>query len=86
MCKFWGVDYNLYRYRLNVKGWSVEEALTIPHEEKVVLDHLGNKFPTIRAMCRHYGVRSSVYTRLKRKGWSLEDILTTEEVKIKGYK
>lgn len=81
MCKCWGVDYNLFRYRLNVKGWSLERSLTEPNIEKVVLDHLGNEFPTIRAMCRYYGVSSTLYTRLKRKGLSLEEILTKEAFK-----
>ena len=43
--------------------------------------HFGNEFPTIRAMCRYYGVSSTLYTRLKKKGLLLEEILTKEEFK-----
>ena len=41
-------------------------------------DHLGNEFPNIMAMCKHYGIKSAtLYKRINEKHMSLEETLTT---------
>lgn len=30
MCKYWGIDFNVFRDRIGKLGWTLEEALTIP--------------------------------------------------------
>lgn len=52
----------------------------------VTKDHLGNKYPTFKAMCKAYGLTYAVvYRRLTKFGFSLEVALTTPK-NVKGYK
>ena len=39
-------------------------------------DHLGNVFPTIRAMCKHWNINVSTFSFRISKGWSIEKALT----------
>lgn len=80
MCKYWNVSYYTVITRLN-DGWSVEEALTTPTQNitvKVIAkDHLGNEFKTITDMTRYWGINAGTFTGRIKKGWSVEDALTT---------
>ena len=40
-------------------------------------DHLGNTFPSLAAMCKAYGLSTPAYISRRKRGWSLENILTT---------
>lgn len=40
------------------------------------LDHLGNKFPSRLAMCKHYGVSYNLFKNRIKNGWSLEAALS----------
>lgn len=40
-------------------------------------DHLGNKFLSVKDMCRYYFTYPSLYRNRMRAGWSTEDALTT---------
>ena len=40
-------------------------------------DHLGNKFPTKKAMALYYGITPVVLAKRQSRGWSLEKALTT---------
>lgn len=40
-------------------------------------DHLGREFPTIRAMCKAWGISFSRYTYRINHGWSIEQALTS---------
>lgn len=53
-------------------------------KSKEVQDHLGNKYPSIAAMCRAYGLpeRTNFYHRI-HKGWSLEKALTMPVILVK---
>ena len=58
MCRHWGIDSNIYRYRIT-HGWSMEKALTTPVKcSKGCKDHLDNPYPTIEAMCKHYNIKN----------------------------
>ena len=89
MCRFWGIDRRTYQARIKL-GWSVERALTTPVGEnekgKTVTDHLGNEFKSIEAMCKFWNIKRNIYVKRIRRGWSVEDALTTpvDEVKAKG--
>ena len=77
MCRHWGIDSNIYRYRIT-HGWSMEKALTTPVKcSKGCKDHLDNLYPTIEAMCKHYNIKKSSYKNRIRSGWSVEAALTT---------
>ncbi len=48
-------------------------------KSKPSVDHLGNEFPSFKAMCAYWEVcRDTVYSRL-RDGWSLEEALTSKK-------
>ena len=47
-------------------------------------DHLGNAFPSISAMCRHYGITSALYHDRKKHMSSLEEILTSKKKIIRN--
>lgn len=47
-----------------------------------VTDHLGQEFPNITAMCRHWNIRPDTFTkRITDYGWTLEKALTTPGTK-----
>ena len=61
------------------QDWSLEDALTVPVKkyEAIKVDHLGKEYPTFKAMCKAYGLETSVvYKRLNVLKYSLEDALT----------
>ena len=39
-------------------------------------DHLGNKFNSIKDMCKYWNVNVKTYTTRYKKGWSLKESLT----------
>lgn len=44
------------------------------------VDHLGNSYPSVRDMCRHYGVAFDTYYSRLHNGWTLKDTLTKSKV------
>lgn len=48
---------------------------------KECTDHLGNKFSTVREMCDFYDIGESTYRWRLKKGWSLEQTLTSKSQK-----
>lgn len=87
MCKHWGINYSVYIHRI-YKGWSQQDALTIKPKTQTKVrtrkqkDHLGNIYPTFKAMCDDYGLPSYlVRARLDRFKFSLEAALTTPKNK-----
>lgn len=73
-------------YRIDKLGWSLEDALTkdiVKGASKLCYDHLGNPYKSFKDMCEHYNKNyATVQTRL-RKGQSLEDALTKEDIQSK---
>ncbi len=56
------------------------------NHSKVVADHQGNEYPTIKAMCARWGVEPETYTRRRKVyGMTLKEALTTP-VKPNGGK
>ena len=95
MCKAYGVNYATY-LRRKKKGMSTEEALTKPVKKRskaeTVTDHLGKKYPSIRAMAKAYGISHTTYTQRLENGMSVKDALTTpggktqDELKVYDHK
>lgn len=80
MCKHYGVRYNVYYHRRE-KGYSLEEALTIPNgssKSRVCFDHLGKQYASQSEMCRAYGIRHNTFMFRVANGWSLEEALTSK--------
>lgn len=79
MARAYGIDASTLRARLQ-RGYSLEEALESPvihWNNRYVSDHLGHVYPNISEMCMAWGINRSLYDQRKRKGWSVEKILTT---------
>lgn len=85
MCSYWGISKATYNERIKL-GWSLKDAVTIKPNEKEhignskrIIDHEGNEFPSIKEMCKHWGITLSMYnSRVNKCGWSLEKALTTK--------
>lgn len=82
MCDFYNLAITTYYGRIS-SGWSLKDALETPAmskeqgiHNKEAIDHLGNKFTTIKEMCTYYGITDELFCNRKRRGWSLEKILT----------
>lgn len=81
MFNAYGVNYTVYHYRHDVMGWSQEKALETPLGNTDLAgahpctDHLGNEFPSKKAMCDFWHVPRNVYFLRKRAGLPLEDCL-----------
>lgn len=87
MCNYYGISYDLYRNRI-WRGWSQQDALSLVVYNRNSCnykyeDHLGNKFPTIKAMCEHWGIKFHTYYGRIKCGWSKEKALTFKD-KIVG--
>ena len=82
MAKYWGISSAQLHNRLS-SGLSLEEALTKPtssrgkYKKREVVDHKGNSYRSVAQMARSYGISSiTLHERLKR-GWSVDEALTT---------
>ena len=79
MAEAYKIDFSTLRTRLK-SGLSLEEALTesVSHtSNRTVEDHKGNRYSNISEMCRHWKISRCSYDQRRRKGWTLERILTT---------
>lgn len=93
MCHHYNMKANTFHDRV-AAGWSVKDALTIPPKELIeyefpdgVKDHQGNTFPSVIAMCEHYGVSESTYKYRRAKGLSLaERLMPSPNKTIKDHK
>ena len=83
----YGIPYSTY-YARRALGWNKEEALTGVHNairkkrDRVIEDHLGNRYGTLQEMCNAWGIELYNYERRRRKGWTMEEILTTPGTKV----
>ena len=88
--------YNMPVYQLSTRiytcGWDLKRALTTPfrkckthkyHNEYI--DHLGNKYKTLKSMLEKYNTNVQLYTWRIRHGWSIERALTTPAL-MRGVK
>ena len=87
MCKHYGIGIDTFNKRINEKHMSLEDALTTPVKKQKPIpckDHLGNEFPSKKAMCKYYGINPCTFKdRIDKKQMSLEDALTTPVKKRK---
>ena len=84
MCKYYGVSEPVYYGRLK-RGCTLEQALTgsapSPTAPIICKDHKDNEFPSVRAMCKYYGINDSVYYARLKQGYTLEQALTGSGLK-----
>lgn len=82
MCAAYGIPVAVYKQRKQL-GWTDEDALTTPLKtaaarpvsHKITLD--GIEYPSIRAACLAYDIKSPTYYARVRNGWQLPDAITT---------
>ena len=80
MCDFWKVSLYAFMDRKKT-GKSLEECLTgSAFRDKFLtsIDHKGNEFPTRKAMCDFWNVNEATYRARIRKGFSIEEALTSK--------
>lgn len=78
MCEHWEIAVNTY-YKYLSEGYSIEEILTgkaRKQRKRKLYDHLGNRYETVKDMCKQWRISDSYYFRGRSEGRSLEDILT----------
>lgn len=86
MCNYWNVNYGTYFSRLQ-EGKTLKESLTGQFERKPINgklceDHLGNKFESVTAMCRHWGISVKTFrSRTELCGWTKDKALTTSNLR-----
>ena len=69
---------NLFSGTETSKSQSKSAKPSVSSLNKTVFkDHLGNKFPTKKAMALYYGITPVVLAKRRSRGWSLEKSLTT---------
>ncbi len=83
MFQAYGLTKDTWSNRLG-HGWPLKRILTEPVHDNgynrahkgTARDHEGNEFPSIQAMCSHYGVKQSTFHNRLKRGLSLEQALT----------
>ena len=79
MARAYGLSYITLRTRL-YSGLTMEEALTKPlrasHGAHKCIDHLGQEFSSIKAMCKHWNVLYESFFYRINQGMSVEKALT----------
>lgn len=89
MCRHWGISEKVYWSRKRICRWPLGRILTEPvHDAKdagnavKVTDHLGQEFPSISELCRHWKIGLSTYRERRKRGWGIERALTGKEIKL----
>ena len=84
MCTFHDISVETYKSRRRL-GYTLEQALTgsgIKRTPSIACkDHKGNEFPSVKAMCKYYGVNEPVYYARLKRGCTLEQALTGNGIK-----
>ena len=81
MFRIYGINYTIWKYRHIVKGWTLEKTLTTPVSDPDLagahecVDHMGNTFPSKKAMCDHWRVPRNVFFARQRQGLDLQQCL-----------
>ena len=89
MCEHYNIKYYTFKRRIDKQHMSLKDALTTPVKKNhngVCKDHLGNEFPNIMAMCKHYGIKpATLYTRMNKNHMSLKKALTKPQTIYKDH-
>ena len=91
MANAWGITEKMFWSRKRICKWPLEKILTTPFCEqpstsKSCKDHKGREFPSVSAMCRHYGVKLSRFKERMKLGWDIKSALLTPAKKINSMK
>lgn len=87
MCRAWGVTKTTLRARLEL-GWTLEAILTHPEDNSHLIrckDHLGNEYPSQRAMLAAWNVTYATFKHRQKRGLSLQDCLDPGSLHMTPY-
>ena len=81
MLEHYNITVSAYYQRMGKLGWTLQETLETPiggseRITKECLDHLGNKFSSIKEMLRAHNQKKTVFDNRYKRGWSLADSIT----------
>lgn len=83
MLKYYNISAVVYYDRLKEGKMTLEEILLTPVNttRKECIDHLGYKYRSVEQMCHRYGIKSSVFNYRIKRGMSLQEALTTKNLR-----
>lgn len=88
MCRYWGISYRIYLAVTDVGG-TFEDVLDINYDAKCMqyasMDHLGNKYDTLKEMCKKYNISVGLYLYKLHCGMSVKDALTKQSLTVKDH-
>lgn len=88
MCDYWNVSLGTYQDRIK-HGYTLEEALTgiTKTNSNAIrsIDHEGNEFPTMKAMCKYWNISINAYKSRLEAGMSVKDALTSDRFTVKDH-
>jgi hypothetical protein len=88
MADYWNIPLSTLQHRITDIKLPIKDALTKSTDEikpdRTCHDHIGNSFPSKKAMCEHYGIPITVYHSRIRLGWSMEKSLTEPIADVPG--
>ncbi len=81
LAEAYGITEKIYWSRKRICKWPLEKILTTPVNELppnavTVTDHLGQEFPSVSHMCRHWKIGLSTYRERMKRGWDVQSALT----------
>lgn len=80
MCNYYGIRLDTFSVRIK-RGWTLQQALrpvAKRGKNTVPIDHLGNRYKSLKEMCEHYNISISIFRhRTITQKKSLEEALTT---------
>ncbi len=63
-------------YILKKQGGYATQDILLGAQRRATVDHLGNMYETIDAMCTHYGITTASYRSRLKRGFTVEETLT----------
>ncbi len=84
MIRYYGISMSLWKYRHLQRRWDLRDTLETPVGDPdlagahACTDHLGNRFPSIKAMCDHWHVPRNVFFSRRKAGKTLAQCLDPE--------
>ena len=77
-----GLDYDRLRSRIQIRGWSIKDAVEAERKGGTPVEYEGRCYPSISALAGDAGV---AYDRLRgrlQRGWDLDSAMETEKVLV----
>ena len=88
LCEYYNISTTVYHYRLK-HNWTLKDTLLTPAgdtpKDKIIRDHLGNRYNTFGEMCDHYNMPRETCRYRINQGWSLKKALTTPVKVLKPH-